>query len=122
MARSLLIMLRIHCERPPVYSVTSEAASNVPFQSTPPRPARSDPNQGNDIFGALVDNNTANDNSNANAPAPPQPAWQQRSDNSPAPANDGGSQNATAAGQSASNDSNNPSASTGQPSNSRRPA
>ena len=76
MARSLLIRSWNHCERPPVYSVTSEAATNVPFQSAPPRAARSDSSSGNDIFGALLDSNTAGDANNSAAPAPPQPAWQ----------------------------------------------
>ena len=76
-----------------MYSVTSEAATNAPFQSAPPRAARSDANSGNGIFGALVDNNTTSDAGNSASTAPPQPAWQSRSDNPP-PAANGGSQNA----------------------------
>ena len=42
-----------------MYSVTSEPAPNVPFQGAPPsRSAKSDPSQGSDSFGALVDSNT----------------------------------------------------------------
>ena len=88
-----------------MYSVTSEAATNVPFQSAPPRAARPDSNPGNDIFGALVDSNTDSDASNSTAAPPPQPASQSRSDNAPPAANNGGSQNAGPADPSANNDS-----------------
>ena len=107
MARSLLIMGWNHCERPPVYSVTSEAATNAPFQSAPPRAARSDSNPGSGTFGSLVDSNTSSDTSNSAATAPPQPAWQSRSDNAPPAANSGGSPNTAPAGPSANTDSSN---------------
>ena len=51
-ARSLLITGRIHRERPPVYSVTSEAATNVSFQSAPPRAAQVRPNRRQTIVSA----------------------------------------------------------------------
>src|ERR1700722_18359721 len=114
-ARSLLIMRWNHCERPPVYSVTSEAATNAPFQSAPPRAARSDSNPGSGSFGSLVDSNTTSDTSNSAATAPPQLAWQSRSDNAPPAANSGGSQNTAPAGPSANTDSSNQGASAAPP-------
>ncbi len=108
-----------------MYSVTSEAATNVSFQSAPPRPARSAPypSQGNDIFAALLDSNAAADanNDSASAGAQAQPAWQRRlNDPSNAPNNNAAdnqasSQNAPPANQSANNDPNNQNSSAGPP-------
>ena len=71
-----------------MFSVTSEAASSASFQGTPQRPARSDQAPANDIFAALVDSNSAANNSNdpANAAAPQQPG-PQRSNDAPSAAN-----------------------------------
>ena len=51
-----------------MFSVTSEAAASVSFQSAPPQSCAARPVAGNDSFGALVDSNTATDTGNI---APP---------------------------------------------------
>jgi flagellar hook-length control protein FliK len=105
----LLTIVWIHHERPPVFSVTSDAAANVSFQGASSRLARPDPSQGNDSFGALVDSSTAVDTGNdrAASTAPEQPAPQRRSDDATATSDSTGSRDAAAAGQSNnSNDRN----------------
>src|ERR1700688_595621 len=78
--------LEFHRERPPVYSVTSEAATSMSFQTAAPKPARSDASQGNDSFGTLVDSNTpANAGNDPTAPtAQPPSAAPRPSDNAAA--------------------------------------
>ena len=125
MARSLLISGQIHRERPPVSSVTSEAAANVSFQGPPQRPARSAPypSQGNDRFASLLDSNAAADanNDSASAGAQAQPAWQRglndpsNAPNNNAADNQASSQNAPPANQSANNDPNDQNSSAGPP-------
>ena len=65
---------QFHCERPrPVYSVTSDTANSVSFQTAHPKPAWPDPSQqANDSFGALVDSNIQAAAANDPAPAPQQ--------------------------------------------------
>src|SRR6202042_519054 len=114
MARSLLTTRQIHRKRPPVFSVTPDAPANAPFQSAPSRPARSDQPAGNDIFAALVDSNASPDNPPAPAQDPSPPL--RRSDDTPAPADNRGSQNTTATDQTEGNGPDNSSTSTSQPS------
>lgn len=97
-------------------SVTSETASNVPYQSTPPRftrPAADQPSA-NDIFGSLVDSNAAADANNSAAQAQSQFQGQQQSaqqnwnnNNSIPAANNNPWQNAAPANQPANNNNNN---------------
>ena len=84
-----------------MFSVTSEAATNAAFQAAPQWSARPDQAPANDLFGALVNHNTAADN--ATAPSPPPP--QRRTVDAPAPANNAAAPN-TASNQAASNDQN----------------
>jgi flagellar hook-length control protein FliK len=88
-----------------VFSVTSDAAANVSFQGASSRPARPDPSQGNDSFGALVDSSTAIDTGNDRtaSTAPEQPAPQRRSDDAPATSDGRASRNAAAPDQTAGN-------------------
>ena len=51
-----------------MFSVTSEAAASVSFQSAQPKPARPDPSQLNDSFGAMVDSSLPADTGNDRAP------------------------------------------------------
>jgi flagellar hook-length control protein FliK len=53
-----------------VFNVTSDTAASVSFQAAQPKPARPDPSQLNDSFGALVDSSLPPDTSAA--PAAPQ--------------------------------------------------
>ncbi|MGB9117175.1 flagellar hook-length control protein FliK [Bradyrhizobium sp.] len=84
-----------------MFSVTSEAAANAAFQAAPQWSVRPDQAPANDLFGALVNHNTAADN--ATAPSPPPP--QRRADDAPPPANNAGPANG-ASNQAASNDPN----------------
>jgi flagellar hook-length control protein FliK len=87
MARSLLISVQYHCERPPVFSVTTEPTPNASFQGPPPpRSARPDPSPGNDSFAALVDSSTPADINNARGQE--QSASQRRFDDAAATAAD----------------------------------
>jgi len=65
-----------------VFSVTSEAAASVAFQTAPPKPARPGQSPQADSFGALVDSNAPPDTSNDRAvpPAQPQSASPRRAD------------------------------------------
>jgi flagellar hook-length control protein FliK len=94
-----------------VFSVTSEAAANAAFQAAPHWSTRSDQPPANDVFGGLVNQNTAADT--ATAPPPPPPP--RRSDDAPPPADNAGAANA-ASNQAASNDPNS-NANAGPPSN-----
>ena len=99
-----------------MFSVTSEAAANAAFQAAPHWSTRSDQPPANDVFGGLVNQNTAADT--ATAPPPrrtddtPPP---RRSDDTPPPADNAGAANA-ASNQAASNDPNS-NANAGPPSN-----
>jgi len=53
-----------------VFNVTSDPAASVSFQATQPKPARPDPSQLNDSFGALVDSSLPPDT--GAVPVPPQ--------------------------------------------------
>jgi len=99
-----------------VLSVNSEAAANVSFQGAAQRSARSDQPPGNDIFGVLVDSNTAADANNANSTAQ-QPPAPNHSDNTPPPADNSGPANNASANQPANNDANNGGNNSGPPSN-----
>src|SRR5258708_40223229 len=81
-------MVQFDCERPPVFSVTSEVAASLPFQAPPPRSAKPDPSQGNDGFEALIESSAPSDtgSNRANAMAQQQPALQRRADDPPATA------------------------------------
>jgi flagellar hook-length control protein FliK len=81
-------MVQFHHERPPVFSVTPEAAASLSFQAPPPRSAKPDPSQGNDRFQALIDSSAAadTDDDRASATAQPPPASQRRADDAPATA------------------------------------
>ena len=105
MARSLLTIVCIHHERPPVFSVTSDTAANLSFQAAPSRPARPDPSQGNDGFGALIDSNTAVNagNNRATSAAQDQPAPQRRSDDAPATSDSRATRDAAAPDRTAGN-------------------
>ena len=59
MARSLLIVRSSSSQRPPVLSVTSEAAASLTFQAAPPKSAKPDPSQGSNDFQALIDSGLA---------------------------------------------------------------
>jgi flagellar hook-length control protein FliK len=100
-----------------VFSVTSDAAANVSFQGASSRPAKPDPSQGNDSFGALVDSSTAIDTGNdrAASTAPEQAAPQHRFDDATATPDSRGSR-AAATDQTASNNSGDRDTSTKQPS------
>jgi flagellar hook-length control protein FliK len=90
-----------------VYSVTSEAATSMSFQTAAPKPARPDASQGNDSFGTLVDSSMpANTGNDASAPTPQPPSAAPRpSDHAAASPDNTGSRNAAAADRTASNDS-----------------
>src|SRR6266436_5451321 len=81
-------MVQYHCERPPVFSVTSEAAASLSFQAPPPRSAKPDPSQGNDRFQTLIDSTVPADTANdrANSTAQQRPVSQRRADDAPATA------------------------------------
>src|SRR5207302_3221967 len=98
-------MTQFHCERPPVFSVTSEAAASLSFQAAPPRSAKADPSQGNDRFQALIDSSAPADTGNdrANAMAPQQS--QHRADGASATADTKRSRDAGPADQAAGNNS-----------------
>src|SRR5438105_3039438 len=100
-------MTQFHCERPPVFSVTSEAATSLSFQAAPPRSAKADPSQGNDRFQALIDSSAPADTGNdrANAMAPQQSASQHRADGASATADTKRSRDAGPADQAAGNNS-----------------
>lgn len=84
-----------------MFSVTSEAAANAAYQAAPQWSLRSGQPPANDLFGALVNHNTAADS----ATAPPPPPPQRRTDDTPPPADNAGTANA-ASNQAASNDPN----------------
>ena len=69
-----------------MFSVTSEAAANAAFQAAPQWSARSDQPPANDLFGALVNNNTPADT----VTTPPPPPPQRRTDDAPPPADNAG--------------------------------
>src|SRR5256885_13702131 len=100
-------MVQFHCERPPVFSVTSEAAASLSFQAAPQRSARADPPRGNDRFQALIDSSAPADTGNdrANAMAPQQSASQHRADGASATADTKRSRDAGPADQAAGNNS-----------------
>src|ERR1700676_2482437 len=102
--------------RSPVFSVTSELAASVSFQAAPPKPARNDPAQSNDSFGALVDSNTAAaDTASAPAQQQPQPAAPRRADDAAPGADNTPSRDTTSGNQTAQNAPNGSNASTSQP-------
>ena len=90
-----------------MYSVTSEAATSMSFQTAAPKPARPDASQGNDSFGTLVDSSMpANTGNDPAAPtAQPPSAAPRPSDHAAASPDNTGSRNAAAADRTASNDS-----------------
>src|SRR4051794_28249857 len=96
MARSLLTIGWIHDERPPVFSVTPDAAANLSFQVAPPRPTRPDPSQGDDSFWALVDSSTPVDSGNDRPTAAEPAASQRRADDTAATADNRTSRDAPA--------------------------
>jgi hypothetical protein len=100
-------MVQFHCERPPVFSVTSEAAASLSFQAPPPRSAKPDPSQGNDRFQALIDSSAPADTANdrANATAQQQPVSQRRPDDAPATADTKRSRDTAPDDQAARNNS-----------------
>jgi hypothetical protein len=100
-------MVQFHCERPPVFSVTSEAAASLSFQAPPPRSAKPDPSQGTDSFQALIDGSAPSDTGNdwANATAQQQSASQRRGDDARATADTKRSRDAGPADQAAGNNS-----------------
>src|ERR1700688_155689 len=104
--------------RSPVFSVTSELAASVSFQAAPRKPARNDPSQPNDSFGALVDSNTAaGDTASTSATAQqpqPQPAAPRRADDAAPGADNTPSRDTTSANQPAQNAPNGGNASTNQ--------
>ena len=79
-----------------MFSVTSEAAASVSFQTAPPKPARPDPSQRNDNFGALVDSNAPPDTGNdrAASAAQQQSASPRRADDAAANADNARSRDA----------------------------
>ena len=95
-----------------MYSVSSEAPTNLSFQAAPQRSARSDQSSGADSFEALVDSNTATDTGNASAapPAQAQSVPQRRTDDLPATADNTPASDAAVANQQASTPSANPNA------------
>src|ERR1022692_3538818 len=109
MAQSLLMIGQIHRERPPVYSVTPEAPTNLSFQAPPQRSVRSDQSSGNDSFGALVDSSTGTDagNGRPTSTALQQSASQHRSDDAAPTADNTRSRDTAPADQAARNNSDN---------------
>lgn len=78
-----------------MYSVTSEPTASVSVQ-TPPKPARSEPSQAEDGFGALVDSNTT-----SGPPAPPaEPNRAPRRSERSAPGPEKGARDTSTAGPS----------------------
>lgn len=92
-----------------MFSVTSEAATSVSFQTAPAKPARYDQSQRNDSFGALVDSSAPADTGNdrSTSTAQQQPASQRRADDAAASADNAGSRNTPSADQAATNASDN---------------
>ena len=90
-----------------MYSVTSEAATSMSFQTAAPKPPRPDASQGNDSFGTLVDSSMPADTGNDPATPTPQPpsAAPRPSDNAAPSPDNTTSRNAAAADRAASNDS-----------------
>jgi len=86
-----------------VFSVTSEAVASATFQPTPPKSARTDPSQGGDSFGALVDSSMPVDTGNATSAVqqPQQPAPQGRAGDTAPPADNTQSRDAASADQTA---------------------
>src|SRR5882757_5645489 len=77
----------ITCERPPVFSVTSETAANLSVPNAPARSARADQTPAPDSFSALIDGNAADTAGNDRPAAPDRPSPQPRPDESAAPDN-----------------------------------
>src|SRR5258706_1466337 len=99
-------MVQFHSERPPVFSVTPEAAASWFFQPPPPRSAKPDPLQGNDRFQALIDSSAPSDTGNDRASTTAQqPASPRRADDTPAAADGKRSRGAGPADQAAANNS-----------------
>jgi flagellar hook-length control protein FliK len=95
---------QFHCERPAlVFSVTSDLAASLSVQTAPQRPARPDPSQSSESFGALVDSNTAVDvgSDPAPLPAPDRPAPQRLADDVSANTDNRPSRNAAPSDQAA---------------------
>jgi flagellar hook-length control protein FliK len=91
-----------------VYSVTSDAASSVSFQTAPPpKPARADQSQGNDSFGALIDSNKAADTGSdrATSAAQQQSPSPRRADDAAPTADNKRSRDSASADRAAKNDS-----------------
>src|SRR5882757_2314686 len=66
----------ITCERPPVFSVTSETAANLSVANAPARSARADQSPAPDSFSALIDGNAADTAANDRPAAPDRPSPQ----------------------------------------------
>src|SRR5713101_5486865 len=92
---------------PPVFSVTSEAAASMSYQTAPPKSARPDPSQGNDSFQALLDSSPPADTGNdrANATAQQQSASQRRTEDASTAADTKRSRDAAPADHAAGNNS-----------------
>jgi len=90
-----------------VYSSPSDAAASLSFQTAPPKPARPDPSQGNDSFGALVDSNLAADTGSDRtaSTATQQPSHQGPADSS-APTAEASSRDPGPASQATSSNAN----------------
>src|SRR5258708_4860674 len=99
-------MVQFHSERPPVFSVTPEAAASLSFHAPPPRAARPDPLQGNDRFQALIDSSAPSDTGNDRASTTAQqPASPRRADDTRAAADSKRSRGAGPADQAPANNS-----------------
>jgi len=98
-------LVQFHSERPPVFSVTPEAAASLSFRAPPSRSARPDPSQGNDGFQALIDSSAPSDTAHdrASATAQQQPASPRRADDMPAAADSKRSRSAGPADQAVGN-------------------
>jgi flagellar hook-length control protein FliK len=70
---------RVHRERPPVFSVTSDVAASASYSSAPPKFVPPEPSLANDNFASLLDSNTPADNTGSAPPAPEPPAPQRSS-------------------------------------------
>jgi flagellar hook-length control protein FliK len=80
-ARSLLIwMVESPAKGRPVFSVTSETATNLSVANTPARSARADPSSAPDSFSALIDSNAADTAGNDRPAAPDRLSPQPRPD------------------------------------------
>jgi flagellar hook-length control protein FliK len=98
-----------------VYSVTTEVSASVSLQAALPKAPRSDPSQGTDTFGALVDSSTpVSSGRDRPGPAAEQPSSQRRSGDTAASADSTRSRDAAAADQKTKDASNDRQADAGQ--------